>query len=59
MQRHALAILFTALAAALAAVGAFSLVGAHAAGRWVIGAAAIALAAWMATLAVTAARGRR
>ena len=59
MQRHALAILFTGLTAALAGVAAFSLVGAHSAARWLIGVAALALAAWLATLAFAAVRGRR
>ena len=59
MQRRALGILFALLAAALAAVAAYALAGADNAGRIVVGAAALAVAAWLATLSLSAFRGRR
>jgi hypothetical protein len=59
MQRHALGFLFAGLAAALAAVAAYALAGADNARRLVVGAAALAVAAWLATLSVSAFRGRR
>jgi len=60
VQRHALGLLFTVLAAALAAVGAAALAGAGSgAGRWLIGIAALALAAWLASLALGLWRRRR
>jgi len=60
VQRHALAILFTFLAAALAAVAAAALVHADSdARRWVVGLAAFALAGWLASLALAAFRRRR
>ena len=59
MQRHALGLLFAVLAAALAAVAAYAFVGASDARRLVVGAAALAVAAWLATLSASAFRGRR
>ena len=59
MQRRALGFLFAVLAAALAAVSAYALAGANSAGRIVVGAAALAVAAWLATLSLSAFRGRR
>ena len=59
MQRRALGILFAVLAAALAAVSAYALAGANSAGRIVVGAAALAVAAWLATLSASVFRGRR
>jgi predicted phage tail protein len=59
VQRRALGILFALLAAALAAVSAYALAGANSAGRIVVGAAALAVAAWLATLSASAFRGRR
>jgi hypothetical protein len=56
-QRHALALLFSALTLGFAAIA----LAAAAAGVWVVAIAAGALAAWVATLAVGAVRrgGRR
>ena len=59
MQRRALGILFALLATALAAVAAYAFAGADNAGRIVVGAAALAVAAWLATLSLSAFRGRR
>ena len=59
MQRRALGILFAVLAAALAAVSAYALADANSAGRIVVGAAALAVAAWLATLSASAFRGHR
>jgi hypothetical protein len=50
-----LALLFTAITIAFAAIAAWS----GTAGQWVIAAAAAALAAWMATLAWSAVRKMR
>ena len=50
-----LAALFTAITLAFAGIAAYS----AAAGQWVIAAAALALAAWMATLAWSAVRKTR
>jgi hypothetical protein len=58
VQRHALGILFAVLAAALAAIAAYAFAGGNL-GRLVIGAAALAVAAWLATLSASAFRGRR
>jgi hypothetical protein len=58
MQKRALGALFGGLAAALAAVAAAAVVGAGSnAGRWVVAAAALTLAAWLASLALSAFRG--
>ena len=60
MQRHVLGMLFAGLAAALAAVAAYAFAGGDNLGRIVIGAAALAVAAWLATLSASALRrGRR
>jgi hypothetical protein len=59
MQRRALGFLFAGLAAALAAVAAYAFAGGDNARRLVVGAAALAVAAWLATLSVSAFRGRR
>ena len=59
MQRHALGLLFAGLAAALAAVAVYAFAGADNVRRLVVGAAALAVAAWLATLSATAFRGRR
>jgi hypothetical protein len=60
MQRHALGMLFAGLAAALGAVAAYALAGGNDARRLVIGLAAVAVAAWLATLSASAfRRGRR
>jgi hypothetical protein len=59
VQRHALGFLFAGLAAALAAVAAYAFAGGGDARRLVVGAAALAVAAWLATLTVCAFRGRR
>jgi hypothetical protein len=59
VQRHALGLLFSGLAAVLIAVAAAALVGAGGEARgWVIAVAALALAAWLASLAVSAFRRR-
>ena len=60
MQKHALGVLFTGISAALllTAVAAFTGSGGGAA-RFVVALAALALAAWMATLALSAFRRRR
>jgi len=58
VQKRALGALFGALAAALAAVAATAIAGAGSnAGRWVVAAAALTLAGWLASLAVSAFRG--
>ena len=59
MQRRALGFLFAVLAAALAAVSVYAFAGASSAGRIVVGAAALAVAAWLATLSASAFRSRR
>jgi hypothetical protein len=59
VQRRALGILFAVLAAALAAIAAYAFAGADNAARIVVGAAAIAVAAWLATLSLSAFRGGR
>ena len=58
-QRRALGLLFGALAAVLAAIAAAAAIGAGgSAGRWLIAAAALALAGWLASLAVSSFRHR-
>ncbi|HVM57267.1 MAG TPA: hypothetical protein VMT74_07370 [Gaiellaceae bacterium] len=58
-QRRALGALFAVLAAVLAAVAAAALTGAGgSAARWVIAVAALALAAWLGSLALSAFRHR-
>jgi hypothetical protein len=55
VQRRALAFLFATLAAALAAVAVVSGVGAGGdAARWIVAVAALALAAWLGSLARSA-----
>jgi hypothetical protein len=58
VHRHALGTLFACLAAALAAVAAYAFAGAGDARRLVVGAAALAVAAWLATLSASAFRRR-
>ena len=58
MQRHALGMLFAVLAAALTAVAVYAFAGGHDAGRLLIGAAALAVAAWLATLSAGSFRRR-
>ena len=59
MQRHALGILFAVLAAALGAVGIYALASGDEPRRLLVGAAALAVAAWLATLSLSAFRSRR
>jgi hypothetical protein len=59
VQRHALGILFAVLAVALTAIAAYAFVGGSSAGRLVIGVAALAVAAWLATLAAASFRHKR
>ena len=59
MQRYALGTLFAVLATALAAVGAYAFAGGAGAERLIIGVAALAIAAWLATLSAGAFRRRR
>jgi hypothetical protein len=60
VQRHALGLLFAVLAAALTAVAVYAFVGAGDARRLVVGVAAAAVAAWLATLSLGAfRRGKR
>jgi len=59
VQRHALGMLFAVLAAALAAVAAYAFAGGESARRLLVGAAAVAVAAWLASLSVSAFRRRR
>jgi hypothetical protein len=58
VQRHALGLLFAVLAAALAAVSAYAFAGGEDARRLLIGAAAAAVALWLATLSASAFRRR-
>ena len=59
MQRHALGILFAVLAAALTAIAAYAFAGGSSAGRLIIGVAALAVAAWLATLSAASFRHER
>jgi len=59
VQRNALGLLFAGLAAALAAVAAYAFAGGEDARRIVVGAAALAVAGWLATLSASAFRRRR
>jgi hypothetical protein len=52
-------VLFAVLAAALAAVAGYAFAGGEDAGRILIGVAAAAVAAWLATLSASAFRRRR
>ena len=53
MQRRALGFLFSFLCLALVGIALAALVGAHGAARWVIAAAAVALAAWLGSVALS------
>jgi hypothetical protein len=56
-QRRALGVLFAALAALLLAAAAAALIGAgHDARRWIVGLAALAVASWLGTMALSALR---
>jgi hypothetical protein len=58
VQRRALGVLFGGLAVVLVATAAAALVGAGASGRgWIVAAAALAIAGWLASLALSAFRG--
>ena len=59
MQRRALGILFAVLASALIAVAAYAFSGDASAGRLIVGIAAVAVAAWLATLSASAFRRRK
>ena len=59
MQRHALGILFAILAAALTAIAAYALAGGDSGRQLIIGIAALAVAAWLASLSAGAFRRRR
>jgi hypothetical protein len=59
VQRHALGLLFAVLAAALTAVAVYAFVGGASAGRLVIGVAALAVAAWLASISASAFRRKR
>jgi hypothetical protein len=59
MQRHALGMLFAVLAAALTAVAVYAFAGGNDARRLLVGAAALAVAAWLATLSASAFRRSR
>ena len=59
MQRHALGMLFAVLAAALTAVAVYAFTGGEDARRLLVGAAALAVGAWLATLAASAFRRTR
>jgi hypothetical protein len=56
MQGHALGILFAVLAAALTAVAAYAFASGGGGRHLIIGVAALAVAAWLATLSVSALR---
>ena len=59
MQRHALGMLFAVLAAALSAVAAYAFAGGDNPRRLLVGAAAAAVAVWLATLSASAFRRHR
>jgi hypothetical protein len=59
VQRRALSFLFAALATALAAVSVYAFAGGDSGRRLVVGVAAAAVAAWLATLSASAFRRRR
>jgi len=59
VQPYALAVLFAILATALAAVAGYALAGGGDARRLVVGLAALAVAAWLATLSASAFRRRQ
>jgi hypothetical protein len=54
VQRRALGLLFSFLSLALVGIAVAALLGAHGAARWVIAAAALALAAWLGSVALSA-----
>jgi hypothetical protein len=54
VQRRALGFLFSFLCLALVGIALAALFGAHGAARWVIAAAALALAGWLGSLALSA-----
>jgi hypothetical protein len=56
VQRRALGLLFSVLTLALVGTAVAALVGAHGAARWVIAAAALALAGWLGSIAASALR---
>ena len=56
MQRRALGVLFTGLTVALVAIAIAAFLGAHGGARWVIAVAALALAAWLGSIAVSVLR---
>jgi hypothetical protein len=58
VQRSAMGILFAVLAAALMAVAIFAFAGGDGARHLVVGLAAAAVAAWLATVSVSAFRRR-
>jgi hypothetical protein len=59
VQRRALGILFSGLTIVLAATGVAALIGAGGSAKgWVVAVGALALAAWLASLAVSALRRR-
>jgi hypothetical protein len=53
VQRRALGVLFSLLTVALLVVAAAALAGAEGAARWVIALAALALAAWLGSTALS------
>jgi uncharacterized membrane protein len=59
MQGHALGMLFAVLTAALSAVAAYAFASGSGGRHLVIGLAALAVAAWLATLSVSALRRRQ
>jgi hypothetical protein len=59
VQGHALSLLFATLAAAIGAVSAYAFAGGASASRLLVGFAAAAIAAWLATLSASAFRRRR
>jgi len=56
VQRRALGVLFSLLTVALLVVAAGALAGAHGAARWLIAFAALALAAWLGSAALSTLR---
>jgi hypothetical protein len=56
VQRRALGVLFSLLTLALVVVAVAALAGAHGGARWVIALAALALAAWLGSTALSALR---
>jgi hypothetical protein len=56
VQRRALGFLFTLLTLALVGIAVAAIVGAHGVRRWVIAAAALALAGWLGSAAASGLR---